>query len=211
MKLSLNETFLNYFRDNLQLVNNKTFEVKLRKELSKNKATYGTVIDILEDCLNSFKWIEFSKLRLQYSKEIEKDDLQIYLKEKSNYNFWKEHVRLNYGKFQLLENEIEDQADFDFNYKIRLSPSFDGMLYTNYNDIGYIVVGYDKIREITYCILTIELRKELFKMFDFNDNINSPMLSERELKQNTMNLKHGIFDLLKKNYKLESSLSLLKD
>ena len=171
MNIFLTSTFLSFFRKNAELVNNRTFELRFIKELPNKHTHYRAVLDTLNIIIKCISWIQLNNVRLQHSPDIENKGLQFFaIKNNTSLEDWEKEVLLNFANTELVENEIDDYMNFDFNYQIMVDSLKDEVLYKIDKDCGVVGLGYNTKKNITYFHINIELRKELFEEKPWGDS-----------------------------------------
>lgn len=197
--LKINKPFLSFFRERGELVNNKTLNFEFINSDCKFNPTYKGYLHAFEDILSAFPWLVPIKIRLPYTYEIEKENLQfLYKMTKESFYKWKDKILSQYSDLEIPQEEIEDYLNFDFNYKLE-----DQLLYNLDNNGGFLTIGY-KTTEKCFCVFGLEVRKELFLKGTWVE-AHGVCLSEDEITHNKQLLDDAIKNFLSKGYIIQKA------
>ncbi len=203
MNLHTDGSFTNLFRKKGQFINHDPLTLCFTKMLEGDHTTYGLTLDTLQDILDDFGWIELTYVLLQYSPEIQREDLVRYNpKTEADFTTWKNKVLSIHRNTFLMKDEVydffEDPMQFQFNYKCS-----DELLFTTDYSPGVITLTYGQDDDLTYCKIILELREELFKFLPWGENYKELTLSKEDVESNLKELNKSIELLQQKGYTKE--------
>lgn len=153
--------------------NRELFIQTIKGSFPNTKLNYETVFKLIEAFISSYDFLKIEEIRLMWSKEFKKTNLQFYRNE-NDFLVWKKTVIKN--NFEIDSSsfgDIEDSSDIFYNYCLNVNGE-DVLLY-NYaqNDRTGIYLWYNPKTNTTNYSFVIEFRKSLF-MIDKRFETNLP-------------------------------------
>lgn len=160
--------------------NREMLTTNFEGKIDGDKLNYITVFKLIDTIIEAFCFLKIEKIRLNWTENIEKDNLQFFEKN-SSYHEWKECVLK--GPYNIENSyglDYEDSVDIYFNYLLDVNKQIDYLYNFGQTDKISIYLLYNPNLDITNYKIKIELRKALF----YHDSNFNKQLTDVCLKNN---------------------------
>ncbi len=197
MELIVSHKFFKLFQQYAENTSNEVLVMRFEKNYSGNEETYGTIIELLDNICQSFKWIVPSFIALPYSPKILNDCNRSFSIENGSYENWRNYILNKYAVVPLLnEDPLGEIVEFHFRYKLNELKKFERL----YN-AGTISLNFNGTKTIGE--IQLEFRREFFTFQPWGEKYPDFTLSLEEVAANRETLKHALQLMENKGYSCE--------
>ena len=198
-KLKVTKEWLNWFhKEAIEVVgtidSREMFIQTIEGNFLGNQLNYETVFKLIDAFISSYDFLQLDYIRLIWSEELEKKNLQFYRNE-NDFLVWKENViKYNFEIENSYYGDYEDPSEIFYNYYLDAEGEEISLYKYNINDRVAIYLYYNLKTNTTCYSIQIEFRKSLFMI----DNLFQTNLPESYIEFNNYLREIAKIKMLKK-------------